>query len=373
MRFLMIAFIVHVTFFRRWIGSMFQPPSTWGWSRRDENAAPPPPSFAASTNVSYKFEDKTNGPRTQYPTTFVNEGVGVGRKRQVLGALSSPAVSGHLEQEGNKHTEFVYVRPWKQPRSQPCTQYTSNRIMNDMGIQEPLNPCGMEEDGGDDREECCMPSKLHHAASHVTPPTLAGQSRRQTAAYRKDDVLLSHPSLTSPEGMSVQQQQLQNNENRWGDAPRLASDSQRCDVCLPPPRPDGPQSCFNYSLRQSRHPQEMAAIAQWAGGLHPRLGEAPPLLSWQKQESELLAEDRLERGQREPMHVSPGRVQSVKEPATSTAGCWASVAQCRHCERGVCKTCLRHCEACQEPFCSICSTVDYGGAFERVLCIDCGH
>ena len=60
-------------------------------------------------------------------------------------------------------------------------------------------------------------------------------------------------------------------------------------------------------------------------------------------------------------------------PPAAAADCWRAVARCRHCDRGICKTCLRGCEGCGETYCSLCSTIDYGGPAERVLCLECSQ
>lgn len=44
---------------------------------------------------------------------------------------------------------------------------------------------------------------------------------------------------------------------------------------------------------------------------------------------------------------------------------------CIYCDRNVCSTCTRRCEACQDIFCAFCSTINYSGKIERALCLDC--
>lgn len=55
------------------------------------------------------------------------------------------------------------------------------------------------------------------------------------------------------------------------------------------------------------------------------------------------------------------------------ADCWRAVGRCSHCDRGICKTCLRGCEGCGETYCSLCSTICYAGPAERVLCLECSR
>eukprot|EP00040_Diaphanoeca_grandis_P023757 m.129728 g.129728 ORF g.129728 m.129728 type:complete len:234 (-) comp29421_c1_seq2:475-1176(-) len=44
---------------------------------------------------------------------------------------------------------------------------------------------------------------------------------------------------------------------------------------------------------------------------------------------------------------------------------------CSFCSKGTCRSCLRQCEDCQEPFCTYCSTVDYKLRYDRYFCLDC--
>lgn len=46
--------------------------------------------------------------------------------------------------------------------------------------------------------------------------------------------------------------------------------------------------------------------------------------------------------------------------------------RCTYCEKLCCvNDCLRSCESCAGLFCSLCSCINYKGAFERIMCLDC--
>ena len=47
--------------------------------------------------------------------------------------------------------------------------------------------------------------------------------------------------------------------------------------------------------------------------------------------------------------------------------------ECAHCEYLVCEIHSLMCDECQDIYCTVCSTLDYSGRFERGLCLDCNE
>ncbi|GAB5031509.1 apoptosis regulatory protein siva-like [Nannochloropsis oceanica] len=331
-------------------------PSSW-WSRRDENNA----ASAASSSGAAAAGAMTADPLKSRSVGF---GVNVGSKREALGVLqpsslpSIPHGAAISEEGGGGDSMLPSSRPWKMARvqlSQPPSQYIGQ-------VQEPLicvttiGPpvVGMEEEAMEKNYHNTtrqQPQQPQGPAQH-SPPTLAGQSRRQTAAYggvTNALLQLRSPSTAAASKAGTMRQQQQQLQQKT-----LQKD---CDICLlsssSSQSSNGSQSSRDGSnqqhgmMRTSRHPQEIAAMALWARGPQRAMtmSQSPPHAQQQQQQ---------------------------QQQGSGHSDCWISIGRCRHCERGVCKTCLRDCEACRETFCSLCSTVDYGGAFEKVVCIDCG-
>ena len=47
--------------------------------------------------------------------------------------------------------------------------------------------------------------------------------------------------------------------------------------------------------------------------------------------------------------------------------------KCTFCDRTACPSCTRQCEECHFHFCSLCSTANYSGPYERSYCLDCNN
>ncbi len=268
------------------------------WWRRDENAAPPASSSSANP----------------LPLGTTTRPSGVSKKREAL---------GELRQEDEKGMTLSPPRHCKMPRLvAPSSSFQQPDLQGTM-----LASAAPMEAGAGMQQQQQEQSSRHTTTTTDTRvvPTLAGQSRRQSAVYAAAAATNALQLLRSPAQPHQQQQQQKD-----------------CDVCplVHPTKQRG---------STMRHPQEVAAMALWAGGRQGMV-QSPP----------------------QPTHH-----QRQHQPQSGEGGpasdCWISIGKCRHCERGICKTCLRNCESCQDTYCSLCSTVDYGGNCERVVCLDCNQ
>ncbi|XP_041668908.1 apoptosis regulatory protein Siva [Cheilinus undulatus] len=71
------------------------------------------------------------------------------------------------------------------------------------------------------------------------------------------------------------------------------------------------------------------------------------------------------------------RVNAAQGAAVTPAGCCVcqknqgSRTACSQCERLTCSSCTRQCSSCFNPCCSVCTTIDYSGRYDEVICCSC--
>lgn len=66
-------------------------------------------------------------------------------------------------------------------------------------------------------------------------------------------------------------------------------------------------------------------------------------------------------------------LMDAKPTTTAAAASTTFFQKCTFCDRQACTSCTRQCEQCHFHFCSMCSTADFSGAFERSFCLDCAR
>eukprot|EP00249_Psilotum_nudum_P000229 c1094_g1_i1 orf=308-820(+) len=46
---------------------------------------------------------------------------------------------------------------------------------------------------------------------------------------------------------------------------------------------------------------------------------------------------------------------------------------CFHCRRKICRHCSRHCDCCQQLFCTLCSLLNFNERYDTAFCLDCSR
>lgn len=73
--------------------------------------------------------------------------------------------------------------------------------------------------------------------------------------------------------------------------------------------------------------------------------------------------------------TKPAAMMMDTKPAAASSIERATVVfhKCTFCDRQACSSCTRQCEQCHFQFCSMCSTADFSGPFQRNFCLDCAR
>ena len=228
----------------------------------------------------------------------------------------------------------------------------------------PTPAAAMEEEvGGIFRSS--QEQQQQEQAQAAQPPTLAGQSRRHTPAY-----IGGHPAQQNALAL------LMARSRAAASAPSapaaVAGAGGDCGVCPLLPTSGRACQCKCGGRRyRSTSEQDYGPVLTTCA----RPITAPPKVSAQPQPPQQQLQQLMlpiSYGGSSHQHTKAVAVSAAVVPAAA-ADCWRAVARCRHCDRGICKTCLRGCEGCGETYCSLCSTIDYGGPAERVLCLECSQ